>query len=316
MRRVLFFLLFLNTILFAQPSGKAPNWDAWNFLMGEWKGEGGGDPGQGSGIFSFAPDLDYTIITRKNHAVYPATKDRPAFTHDDVMTIYQSGNSTKAIYFDNEGHTINYTAEFSKDSNAVIFLSDLIPSTPRFRLTYTKVESGIVRITFEIASPTQPDKFSMYLEGIANRTRCVLTDSKPEQSEKVEMFDPNRDAAKDISDAIVEATKSNRRIILDIGGNWCIWCKRLDTLFMKNTDLADFMHKNYVVVKVNFSKENQNEKILSQYPEIKGYPHLFVLDKDGKLLHSQDTGDLESGKGHSKEKVFEFLKKWTVTGSK
>jgi thioredoxin-related protein/uncharacterized protein YciI len=127
---------------------------------------------------------------------------------------------------------------------------------------------------------------------------------------KVEKFDPARDAAADIRGAIVEAKRSNRRIILDVGGEWCIWCKRLDTLFMKNHDLADFMFKNYVVVKVNFSKENENETFLSQYPEIKGYPHIFVLEKDGKLLHSQDTGDLESGKGHSRDKVFEFLKKW------
>ncbi len=128
----------------------------------------------------------------------------------------------------------------------------------------------------------------------------------------VDKFDPNRNAAEDIRNAITEAIKSNRRIILDVGGNWCIWCKRLDTLFMKNRDLTEFMHKNYVVVKVNFSKENENKKVLSQFPEIKGYPHLFVLEKDGKLLHSQDTGELESGKGHSREKVFEFLKKWAI----
>ncbi|MBI5020357.1 MAG: thioredoxin family protein [Ignavibacteriales bacterium] len=132
----------------------------------------------------------------------------------------------------------------------------------------------------------------------------------------VEIFDPARDAAADIRTAIIEATRSDRRIILDVGGNWCIWCKRLDTLFMKNKDLTEFMLKNYVVVKINFSKENENEKVLSQYPEIKGYPHIFVLEKDGKLIHSQNTGDLESGKGHNKEKVFEFLKKWAPASSR
>ncbi len=76
--------------------------------MGEWQGEGGGDPGQGTGTFTFAHDLDNTIIVRKNHSVYPATKNKPAFTHDDQMTIYQTGNTTRAIYFDNEGHVINY----------------------------------------------------------------------------------------------------------------------------------------------------------------------------------------------------------------
>jgi thioredoxin-related protein len=123
-------------------------------------------------------------------------------------------------------------------------------------------------------------------------------------------FDPGRDAAKDIQNAMVEAQKTSKRILLDVGGEWCIWCRRLDTLFSTNKDLAEVLHKEFVVVKVNYSKENKNEAVLSRYPKIPGYPHLFVLDESGKLLHSQDTGELESGKGHDRDKVMAFLKKW------
>ena len=63
-------------------------------------------------------------------------------------------------------------------------------------------------------------------------------------------------------------------------------------------------------MKVNFSEENENKAFLAAYPEIKGYPHLFVLDADGKLLHSQFTGDLEKGKGYDRGKFFAFLKGW------
>jgi thioredoxin-related protein len=128
----------------------------------------------------------------------------------------------------------------------------------------------------------------------------------------LEKFDAARDPAKDITRAVAEAIRSGRRVLLDVGGEWCIWCHRLDTLFMRNPDLSDFLHRNFVVVKINYSKENKNEKLLSKYPKIPGYPHLFVLDAKGKLLHSQDTSELEEGKGHSKEKVFAFLKKWAL----
>jgi thioredoxin-related protein len=128
---------------------------------------------------------------------------------------------------------------------------------------------------------------------------------------RVARFDPNRDAAKDIQNGLVEAQHMNKRVLLDVGGEWCIWCHRLDTLFVKNPDLDAFMHKNFVVVKVNYSKENKNEKVLSHYPKIPGYPHLFVLDSNGTLLCSQDTGELESGKGHDRNKVYVFLQKWS-----
>ncbi len=70
------------------------------------------------------------------------------------------------------------------------------------------------------------------------------------------------------------------------------------------------MLKNFVVVKVNYSKENKNEQFLSQFPKIPGYPHLFVLESSGKLLQSQSSGELESGDHHDHDKILAFLKKW------
>ncbi|MCW5942340.1 MAG: thioredoxin family protein [Fimbriimonadaceae bacterium] len=123
-------------------------------------------------------------------------------------------------------------------------------------------------------------------------------------------FDPKRDAAKDIENAIVRAKKENKRIMLDVGGEWCGWCHKLDEFFATNQEAGDLLRKRYVVVKVNFSPENKNEAVISRYPKINGYPHLFVLDKTGKLLHSQDTGELETGDHHDAAKVVPFLKKW------
>ena len=126
----------------------------------------------------------------------------------------------------------------------------------------------------------------------------------------VTKFDPARNPAKDLEAAIEEAKRSDKRILLDVGGEWCIWCHRIDYFIENNEDIKNFINENFIVLKINFSKENQNEKFLSKYPKIPGYPHLFVLDKNGKLLHSQDTGLLEEGKGYSHEKMIVFLKKW------
>ncbi len=127
-----------------------------------------------------------------------------------------------------------------------------------------------------------------------------------------EKFDPQRDPAKDLQGAIALASKTHRRILLDVGGEWCIWCHRLDSLFQQNKNLSDYLHTNFVVLKINYSKENKNEKFLSGYPKIDGFPHLFVLEGDGTFLHSQGTGELESGKHHDPDKVLNFLKKWSL----
>ena len=131
-----------------------------------------------------------------------------------------------------------------------------------------------------------------------------------DQKPKRVKFDPKRDAAKDIADAIKKAKKEDKRIKLDVGGEWCGWCHKLDEFFLTNEEAAKILKEKYVVVKINFSEENKNEAVLSKYPKIEGYPHLFVLDKEGKLLHSQDTGKLETGDHHDPAKVIPFLKKW------
>jgi thioredoxin-related protein len=126
-----------------------------------------------------------------------------------------------------------------------------------------------------------------------------------------EKFDPKRDAAKDIANAVTLAKKQNKRIILDVGGEWCGWCHKLDKFFLDDKECAKILKEKFIVVKVNFSQENENKAVLSKYPKIEGYPHLFVLDKEGKLLHSQDTGKLETGDHHDHDKVLAFLKKWS-----
>ena len=100
---------------------------------------------------------------------YPAAQGRPASAHEDLMVIYQGGGggSKRAIYFDSEGHVINYVATVSDDNRTLTFLSDPAPQAPRFRLSYTKEKDDSVRIKFEIAPPSEPGGFKTYLEGSA-----------------------------------------------------------------------------------------------------------------------------------------------------
>jgi thiol:disulfide interchange protein len=123
-------------------------------------------------------------------------------------------------------------------------------------------------------------------------------------------FDPTRDPAQDLKTAIAEAKSTHKRILLDVGGQWCGWCKRFDRFFEEHADLQRFRDEHFVVMKVNFSRDNENAAFLAQYPKIEGYPHLFVLDSEGKLLQSQNTSVLEEGKGYSAGAISKFLHKW------
>ena len=145
----------------------------------------------------------------------------------------------------------------------------------------------------------------------------ILTISLFAQTEdSLPKFNPLRNPYGDLKAAVELAKSTNKRIILDVGGEWCIWCHRIDA-FMHNTkEVKSLIEGNFIFVKVNFSKENKNEKFLSEYPPIEGYPHFFVLDENGKLLHSQNTGELEKDKDYDSEKFITFLNKWKPVKNK
>jgi hypothetical protein len=139
------------------------NWDKWSWLLGQWQGEGSGKPGQGGGKFSFDLELNDKIIVRKSHSEYPTTDNKHKIIHEDLMVIYlnMAGSPTKAIYFDNEGHAINYSINYA--DKAIILLSDKAPNVPIFKLTYTLLDDNTINTKFEMSQ--DGEKFMTYIEG-------------------------------------------------------------------------------------------------------------------------------------------------------
>lgn len=126
-------------------------------------------------------------------------------------------------------------------------------------------------------------------------------------------FDPSRDGAADVAHAVALARVHGKRVIVDVGGEWCSWCHILDRFIATTPGVRALIDTRYVWVKVNYSKENRNEALLARWPKVTGYPHLFVLDANGTLLHSQDTGALEAGNGYDKARLLDFLRRWAAT---
>lgn len=83
------------------------------------------------------------------------------------MIIYMDRNlEPRAIYFDNEGHVINYSIVF--EDNSIILTSDMIGDVPAFRLTYTLLDNNMINTKFGISQDGK--NFVTYLEGKSEKT--------------------------------------------------------------------------------------------------------------------------------------------------
>lgn len=130
--------------------------------------------------------------------------------------------------------------------------------------------------------------------------------------DKVQIYDPLADARNDLRQAIQLAGQENKHVLVQVGGNWCPWCVRLHDLFLSETVIDSVLKADYVLVRINYSKENKNPETLAllEYPQRFGFPVLVILDAEGNRLHTQNTAYLEQDKGYNAEKVKGFLLDW------
>lgn len=134
--------------------------------------------------------------------------------------------------------------------------------------------------------------------------------AKAELASLPKIYNPEDNAEQRISEAIAQAKKENKNVIIQAGGNWCIWCLRFNKFVQTTPELKNLVDKNYVYYHLNYSPEVKNEKIFEKYgnPGKKfGYPVFIVLDQNGNQIQIQDSSVLEDGKGYSLEKVKKFF---------
>jgi thioredoxin-related protein len=130
---------------------------------------------------------------------------------------------------------------------------------------------------------------------------------------KFSIYKPDEDAKQAIAKLVKEAKENNKHVLIQVGGNWCIWCARFDDMVTKDKGLDSSMKANYVVYHLNYSKENKNIDLMEkyQYPQRFGFPVFLILNEKGDLLHTQNSWYLESAKTYDREKVKSFFEDWS-----
>jgi len=155
---------------------------------------------------------------------------------------------------------------------------------------------------------------SLFISSITavNAAPTLETASLPTYSK---VYDDKRDPFQDAKAALTLAKETNRQVLIEIGGNWCTWCHKMDSFLAKNPDVYQALHSQYVLLKINVSDSNENDDFMKSLPPVLGYPHMYVSTAQGKMLLSKDTAELLSDNNYSKENWLSFLSKWSLANS-
>jgi thiol:disulfide interchange protein len=135
---------------------------------------------------------------------------------------------------------------------------------------------------------------------------------KHELPEYSKVYDDQRNPFNDANAALALAKKTNRNVLIEIGGNWCTWCHKMDAFLLKNPNVYKELHSKYVLLKINVSDTNENDDFMKALPPVLGYPHMYVSTASGKMLLSKDTAELQDNNGYSTEYWLDFLQQWQL----
>ncbi len=141
-------------------------------------------------------------------------------------------------------------------------------------------------------------------------SRAVATPSAAEHPMYSQIYDASRNPNTDGSAALKLAKETNRKVLIEVGGNWCSWCFALDRFIKDHPEVESWLHQTFVVLKVNISDENDNAEFLAAFPTANGYPHMYVTDSDGNILYSQDTNNFRENKQYSVARFMAFFDRW------
>lgn len=150
------------------------------------------------------------------------------------------------------------------------------------------------------------------MKNILTLLLVTITISFSSLAQNQKVYNPEADATEEIKKAISLAKSNKQHVFLQIGGNWCPWCIQFHNFIEADSDIKDYLHQNYQVVKVNYDTDNKQEKVLSEleYPQRFGFPVFVVLNSNGKRIHTQNSAFLEKDKSYDSKTVLRFLKNW------
>lgn len=165
----------------------------------------------------------------------------------------------------------------------------------------------IVIAVFALIAGVSVIVWSTYRPGPENGpSRAELSDSLQR-----DIYPDGSQASSDLANALSQAGRENKRVLVDFGGNWCADCRVLDFYLHQPPNLK-VLETNYVLVHVNVGRYDQNQDLAAKFgiPLERGVPAMAVLAANGEILYSQRNGEFEAMRRLDPASVNTFLNTW------
>jgi thiol-disulfide isomerase/thioredoxin len=126
-------------------------------------------------------------------------------------------------------------------------------------------------------------------------------------------YDEKADAKAAVDAAFARAAKSHKRVLLDLGGNWCPDCIVLAN-FMRLPAMQTFIAAHYEVAMVDVGRFDKNLDIPARFGlsrKLVGVPTVLVAEPDGTLVNGGHIFALADSSHMTPAALADYLARWT-----
>ena len=94
------------------------------------------------------------------------------------------------------------------------------------------------------------------------------------------------------NDGLRQASAQKRPVIVDVYTNWCGWCRRMDHDVYEKAEIADYLRKRFVTIRLNaeaadpaqYEGTRTTSQGLAQRFRVSGYPTTIFLRSTGEHM--------------------------------
>lgn len=125
-------------------------------------------------------------------------------------------------------------------------------------------------------------------------------------------YDEKADADRQVALAKARAKASGKKLLIDLGGNWCADCRILAGIF-ELPEVKAFLRRHYEVVTVDIGRLNKNQQIPQHYgvDRLKGVPALLIIDpRSDRLLNDGHLFALADARHMTPQALADWLALW------
>ena len=130
--------------------------------------------------------------------------------------------------------------------------------------------------------------------------------------ETLQPYDEAANADAQVAAAFARARKSHKRVLIDLGGNWCVDCLVLAN-FVRLPEMRRFMAAHYEEVLVDVGRFNRNLQIPARFgitKRLEGVPALLIATPEGKLVNGGDIFATAEAHDMTPQAVAAYLAKY------